>query len=152
MITLLAAAAMLAAYDCSMDQPWAMDLHLGKPTAVQLQLPEMKPESWRFSLRIVKDSDRYFADVDWPQTEVGLNGRMPAFPTEPNSYAFAGVGVDHCRFTNQMCVSTANLIDTGLGFAQLLILPSALIDFKDHTHAPFPVVISGKCQPKAERR
>ena len=142
----LAAAALLATYNCSVEQPQAFARGAdGKIAATDLQIPTHSPDDWKFSLRVTQDHDGYVADIVWPANPIDVSGRFSALPTAPASYAFVALARGPCLFTEQMCMSLVNLVATGRGDAAITITPSALAQNMDKTRSPFVVFFEGVC-------
>jgi hypothetical protein len=142
----LAAAALLATYNCSVEQPQALARGAdGKIAAVAMQLPAHGPDDWKFSLRVTQDHDGYAAEISWPANPIDVNGRFSALPTAPGSFAFVAPARGPCLFTEQMCMSLVNLVATGRDDAAITIAPSALAQNMDKTRSPLVVVFTGVC-------
>jgi hypothetical protein len=140
----IAAASVLASYDCSVGSPTAVFNVDGKRTTTQLQLPASK---WQFSVKFV-DDDGYWAEVSWPTDPIQAQGKFPALPIANGSYAFAALSQGPCLFTEAMCMSQFTVVDTGKADAQVVITPAALSLNQDKTHSAMPVVITGTCSRK----
>jgi hypothetical protein len=142
MISLLSAAAVLAAYDCQLDAPKAVGFENGQAKASDIGLP---PASLQFSLTI-ESGNPLQAKVEWPGDPLTMAGKFPTISTAPGAYAFSAFSPGPCLFTETSCLSQVNLVDYAGGTARLIITPVALTrDQTAGTRTPFVVVALGQC-------
>ena len=142
MIALIAAASLIATYDCELASPKAVGFDGNKATATDIGLP---PASLRFSLSF-EAGNPIQAKLDWPGDPLTMAGSFPAVQTAPGAYAFSAFSSGPCLFTEQACLSQVNLVDAGGGTAKLIVTPVALAtDKQANTRSPFAVVALGTC-------
>jgi hypothetical protein len=142
MMIFLAAASLVAAYDCQLDAPKAVGFESGQAEASDIGLP---PASLRFSIRL-ESGNPMQAKVDWPGDPLTVAGKFPAISTAPGAYAFSAYSRGPCLFTETSCLTQVNLVDAAGGTAKIIITPVALAsDRKAGTRTPFAVIALGQC-------
>jgi hypothetical protein len=142
MMIFLAAASLVAAYDCQLDAPKAVGFDGGQAKASDIGLP---PASLRFSIRL-ESGNPMQAKVDWPGDPLTVAGKFPAISTAPGAYAFSAYSPGPCLFTETSCLTQVNLVDAAGGTAKIIITPVALAsDRKAGTRTPFAVIALGQC-------
>jgi hypothetical protein len=142
MITFMAAASLIAAYDCQLDAPKAIGFEAGQAKASDIGLP---PASLHFTLTL-QSGNPIQAKVEWPGDPLTMAGTFPAIISAPGSYAFSAMSPGPCLFTERACLSQVNLVELPNGKASLIISPVALAkDEKSGARAPFAVIVQGMC-------
>jgi len=137
----LAAASLIAAYDCQLEAPKAVSFEAGQAKASNIGLP---PAALRFSIAL-ESGNPMQAKVEWPGDPLTMAGKFPTISTAPGAYAFSAYSHGPCMFTETSCLSQFNLVDSA-GTAKLIVTPVALAsDQKAGTRNPFVVVALGQC-------
>ena len=141
-VSILAAATVIASFDCTIEAPQAIGFEGAKITSSAIGLPSA---TLQFSIRI-EDGKPKYAVVDWPNDPMRVAGRFPAITTAPSSYAFSAFSPGPCLFTEQACLTQFNLVETSTGTANLIVSPVALaFDDKTQARSPFAVLARGRC-------
>jgi len=139
---LLAAASVLATYDCQLEAPKAVGFEGGQAKASDIGLP---PSSLRFSLTL-ESGNPIQAKLEWPGDPLTMAGTFPTITTAPGAYAFSAYSSGPCLFTETSCLSQVNMVESGGGTAKLIVTPVALAkDEKAGTRNPFAVIALGEC-------
>ena len=142
MIGFLAAASLVAAYDCQLGPPKAVGFEGGQAKASAIGLP---PAVLRFSLTL-ESGNPMQTKVEWPGDPLTMAGKFPTISTAPGAYAFSAFSHGPCMFTEQACLSQFNLVESAGGTARVIVTPVALsTDQKAATRTPFLVVALGQC-------
>jgi hypothetical protein len=142
MITFLAAASLVAAYDCQLEAPKAVGFEAGQAKASDIGLP---PASLRFTLDL-QSGNPMQARLDWPGDPLTMAGTFPVIVTAPGAYAFSAISFGPCLFTEKACLSQVNLVELTNGRANVIINPVALAkDEKTGIRTPFAVIVQGTC-------
>jgi hypothetical protein len=142
MMIFLAAASLVAAYDCQLDAPKAVGFEGGQATASNIGIP---PTSLHFTITL-ESGNPMQAKVDWSGDPLTMSGKFPIISTAPGSYAFSAFSPGPCLFTETSCLTQVNLVDAAGGTAKIIVTPVALAsDQKAGTRTPFAVVAMGQC-------
>jgi hypothetical protein len=142
MIAILAAASLIASYDCQIGAPKALGFEAGRATTSDIGMP---PASLRFSVSL-ESGNPMMATVAWPGDPLTMAGKFPAIATAPGAYAFSAFSSGPCLFTEQACLSQFNLVDLTASSANIIVTPVALtIDEKSKIRTPFAVIATGQC-------
>lgn len=141
MMIFLAAASLIAVYDCQLTAPKAVGFEAGQAAASTIDLP---PASLHFSITL-ESGNPMQAKVDWPGDPLTMAGRFPTISTAPGAYAFLTYSPGPCLFTETSCLSQVNLVDAAGGTAKIIITPVALASDQSGTRAPFAVIALGHC-------
>ena len=142
MMFFLAAASLIAVYDCQLDAPKAVGFEGGQAKASEIGLP---PASLHFSITL-ESGNPIQAKVDWSGDPLTMAGKFPTISTAPGAYAFSAYSPGPCLFTETSCLSQVNLVDAAGGAANIIVTPVALAsDQKTGIRTPFAVIALGRC-------
>ena len=148
-LTLLAGAAVLAAFHCEAEAPRMVVDNNGQPVYAPIGLPP-QASNRAFDVQISQGERVPEVRVDWPKDGMRLAANVgPAFETAEGSYAFFGFSAGPCLFTDEACLNQFSIVDRGEGNgkADLLIVPSALSSDKaTKKKMLMAVIIRGECQ------
>jgi hypothetical protein len=146
MIAILAAASLIATYDCQLSAPKAVGFEGSSATASDIGLPA---SSLAFSASL-ESGNPIQAKLDWPGDPFTMAGKFPAIQTAPGAYAFSAFSSGPCLFTEQACLTQVNLVEGGNGTAKIIVTPVALAtDKQANTRSPFVVVALGTCTARS---
>ena len=144
---LLAATALSANYDCTLDVPKALDQKDGAALLSPIVFPDVAEGGWKFQAKVSRDDEGVDAAINWPGNPIQIAGEFPAMPTADGSIAIMTYSPGPCMFTESGCMSLVSLVDRGDGSAKVIIMPAALSSDKaNNSRDPFVVLIEGTCR------
>jgi hypothetical protein len=141
MIGIIAAASLIASFDCQLAPPQAVGFENGKAKASDIGLP---PASLNFSIAL-KSGNPPIAQVTWSGDPMQIAGEFPVISTAPGAYAFSSVSSAPCLFTEQACLSQVNLVEGGDGTTRIIVTPVAVAKNESGKRSPFAVIAEGQC-------
>jgi hypothetical protein len=142
-LTLVAAAALAGAYDCTIEHQGVIS-----ETGVQsssVNFPEADRDNWRFAIRVPNGDDPQVT-IDWPANPIQVAGRHPTLSIAPGQVAFFAMAPAPCMFTESACLALVELSARDDGSAAFSILPAGSSRAENGTRSLLHVAFVGTCR------
>jgi hypothetical protein len=145
-LSMAAAAAFSAVYDCNVELPKALSESGAQVALNSIEFPGIPADAWRFRVAVKQGGEGLDVEVRWPENPIQIAGRFAGLVTADGSIAFTTFAQGPCLFTESMCMAMVHLVDQSARSASIIISPAALAsDRAQNTREAFVVLIRGTC-------